>query len=236
MHNIAPGGKPDPMIPKYIPPIDRYEETPNLTLDIIITGTGRSGTSFVAKVLEEDFGFCMGHHIDRGPGYERKDHMHRWGIWEYKRTKNWFKAYEVWKNGTPENVTLALKHTHPPACHAPFKATKVPWMCQATPEIWKTVLKELNTKLIIWAWRPAEQVIDSRVWKWGLSRRRKMSQDEWLKFSTVFVHTGLWRLQNAFSQIDVPVLKINFSNEVPRYALMGLLAPYVNEIKNVRDG
>jgi hypothetical protein len=94
-------------------------------------------------------------------------------------------------------------------------------------------VEELKTRLIIQAWRPAEAVIYSRVHKWDLAKRKRLSKEEHLQHSQMWVYIGLWRMQAAFAKLPkhCHILKIDFTKEVSREDLVEILKPHVERLR-----
>jgi hypothetical protein len=194
-------------------------------LDVLVTGTGRCGSSFVSMVLHQDFGICMGHGINMVASSDAtRKAFHRWGTWEYKtNASHFFKIDDTWK--TPVESVLNYLATSHTICDSELKGIKAPFLSQLDREKWLKLHEAFNTRLVIWAWRPAEDVIHSMTKKHraqvGKARIRKVS----------WVHRGLWYMEEAFHKAPFEVLKVDFTNEVSREELIEILTPAIEKLK-----
>jgi hypothetical protein len=122
--------------------------------DYIVTGTGRSGTSFVAHVLHKELGVCMGHIMDTRPSP-----AHRVGNYEdAEMRKEHLKLLgrRISPDQWLERFTLIHRR-----CKGPC-GVKHPDTAFFGLDDWE----EIAPRWIIWAWRRPEQVDRSKR-KWG---------------------------------------------------------------------
>jgi len=125
--------------------------------DIVVLGTGRSGTSFVCKVLAERLGICWGRGIDPRP----QPPVMKSGMWEDRNMKAWNKALaqtkitpEEWlEQFTKAHTKCRKRNVKPPRLHG----VKDPYLSMASPLVWGVI----KPKLIIEAYRTPEQVLES---------------------------------------------------------------------------
>jgi hypothetical protein len=138
--------------------------------DIICLGTGRSGTSFVAKVLAEHLNVCWGQLVDPRPlGGAMKS-----GKWEDRNMKSWDKALAMLKI-TPEEWIWQWHKAHGKCRKAGgerLHGVKDPFLSHCPPMVWE----HITPGLIINCKRSYKQVVASRkkyaawrsveYWKW----------------------------------------------------------------------
>lgn len=123
---------------------------------VIVVGTGRSGTSSVARILHERLGVCMGHHLKmQHPGGAYEDYL----------------AHGL-NRMVAANVLSATEWLRVMSeCHGKCESwgAKDPWFFYWTPE----QLRFLSPVLVVRTWRSREEVTVS----WLEMRRRCDSKE-----------------------------------------------------------
>lgn len=135
---------------------------------IFVLGSGRSGTSSVARVLHENSIACMGHK------FAGSDSSNLLGYWE---------DLEIRQKYMPEFISGAWQTfianvqgyhtTNEEACKSTLLGYKHPMLCEIQREIWLA----LQPTIIYWCTRSKKQVIASMVKKGGKRRHHKMAID-----------------------------------------------------------
>lgn len=159
---------------------------------ILVTGTGRSGSSTTARILHERLGVCMGHTFIKATGLKKTRNPQ--GFWEEIGdgmtgvTKGLVRGTVSAKQWREQ---LDLRHDcH--GCKSRLRGYKHPRMAEiASEETWKA----LDPLLVIKTWRPRELVLRSMIFaspknisgcmdRYGL---RKENMGRYLKGVSVFV-------------------------------------------------
>jgi len=127
---------------------------------IFVVGTGRSGTSTVARILHEHEICCMGHK------FRKPDERNVQGYWEdlnFRKSMLYMLADE---NITPEEIQSRIYNYHQShGCSATgryYYGYKHPLLAEVIHDRWIT----LAPSHIFWAQRPRSMVIDS-LRRWG---------------------------------------------------------------------
>ena len=106
-------------------------------------------------------------------------------------------------------------------------------MFQLTTEQWLILSTKFNPRLVIWPWRPAEDVIYSRTKKYvGATTVLSVEQVRAKDKAIAWVHRGLRNMEKSFLNAPFEVLKIDFTNEVSREELIEQLTPHVEALRN----
>lgn len=159
---------------------------------VLVTGTGRSGTSTIARILHERLGVCMGHTFIKATGLKKT--RNPLGFWEevHERTEKMTKglakgtvSVEQWR------CYLDAAHDRH-RCRSKLRGYKHPRLAEIPSEkTWKA----LDPLLVIEAWRPRELVMQSMIYAspknvTGCIDRyhlRRTNMDRYLKGVPVFV-------------------------------------------------
>lgn len=194
-----------------------------MNLDVIVTGTGRCGSSFVSMVLHQDFSVCMGHDLNTKPDEKG---FHRWGAWEFKKgSGKVLKHKEAWA-APKDKIFRVLDLAHPKTCYKTIKGIKSPWLSIVDKPIWHAIIEKYNTQLVIIPWRPLEDVIISKTIKWvpSMSTTDKVQKTAWTLKSA-------HNLNSIFRPpAPTKVLEIDFTEEVSREELREILKPHIDSL------
>ena len=118
---------------------------------VIVVGTGRSGTSTIARLLHEKMGVCMGHYL-----HHRESQ--KWGGQYEDIVAHAISRMVVNDGFDPEHWLKHVQHIH--ADHGCKSwGVKDPWM-----SLWDTESLEcILPSLIIWARRPIDETVESWI-------------------------------------------------------------------------
>ena len=141
-------------------PFKEKEKSKIIQRYVLVTGTGRSGTSTTARILHERLGVCMGHEFIKAKG--KKLSRNPLGFWEEihermtKMTKGLAKgtvSAEQWRG-----YLDAAHDRH--GCKSKLRGYKHPRLAEIPSE---RTWAELDPLLVIEAWRPRELVMQSMI-------------------------------------------------------------------------
>ena len=202
-------------------------------LDVIVAGTGRSGTSFAAMCLGTQFAICMTH----DPRLMRpKLPAHRWGVWEPADSvrKIKFTMAELghappkpMKPGQYTRMAKILSDLHRYECTAELVGAKSPAFGQLTREQWFRFVEDFNIRLVIWAYRQREVCIKSFNSKY--KRKTKALSLDRIRL----VDTTLERMKDTFEDNKPPVeyVKIDFTEEMSIEEFCNIVMPYIEKLR-----
>lgn len=127
---------------------------------ILVIGTGRSGTSCIARLLQERLGVDFG-----GPG-KIDEYTPKGG---YAR-EGWMKPSEKFGEGkVGKGGYLEMLDPDPQTLQEPW-GFKHPYLCERMEDALDTFNRVTYIDQIIWAWRDPEAVIKSLMHHYGYSR------------------------------------------------------------------
>lgn len=194
--------------------------------DIIAMGTGRTGTSTVARILHEHFKICMGHDF-----YEPTE-GNPLGSYEDNAmmipTKE-LVGFHPYSGGTAEDWLEAFRKAHPDpdhyrdrpeGCGAALKGVKNTHLSLLTLD----QLETIAPKLIVRTSRPMEPTIKS------LQKYRGMKEGWWRGF-----YEGREiNMQNLAKRTSIPVCLIDYPGDrrLSDEEIVGTLEPYVFDALN----
>jgi hypothetical protein len=166
---VKPKPKPKPRTPEIIVPITNPKHP-----FLIVTGTGRSGTSFTSYVIHKCLGICMAKHSGsmkniESPEYKDpvellkwagvRNRKHRWpgGSWEHSRMSS--VSWKILnKTATPAQWLTVFNDIHPPKrCQGKLVGCKTPVLTWAPMDFWT----EVKPKLVINCTRVKHRVLKS---------------------------------------------------------------------------
>lgn len=185
--------------------------------DIVVVGTGRSGTSFCAYVLQKRLGVCMAHEwlpatkeVHGGfpyavGAYEEQPLMALTGM--FVKRKDWHKV--GWLR------TFDLIHAK---CRG-LVGVKQWRLALAKAEHWDYI----RPRLVVRTFRPEGPTVASMV-----RYRRPANPERWKKFYR--------RLENNMRQVVdaeflCPVVRVDFTEQVSEASLEEMLRPHVNALR-----
>lgn len=186
--------------------------------DIIVVGTGRSGTSFVAAVLHEDFDVCMAHKFNvankttyRTNTYEEGQN----GLYKHTgqlvviptadKIRAWLKAYT--KIHKQCDGLIGLKHWRLAFC---------------IPTVWEI----LAPKLVI---RTHRNPIDTAR---SMIKKRDLDEQAWIEFCDQ-AEWSLNRSMTYLMQHNISeVVNIDMNFEWTREKMRSVLGPWVEVVRN----
>lgn len=158
---------------------------------VIVVGTGRSGTSTVAKILHEDLGICMGHFLKPGgpanPDGFYEDFLSH-GLVRMLRTNDL----------APETYLSVMNESHKD-CR--FWGAKDPWFLYTSKE----VRRELKPALCIICERDFKQTMNSWAKLQGgqfISQSNMKAMEKLTQERMVAMH-GIG--------VDWPIMRVDFS-------------------------
>lgn len=187
--------------------------------DVIVTGTGRSGTSTVARILHTELGVCMGHVFrDVMPSNPQGEYEDTNLAVESRRLVNGYPFPD-----TPHSHPILLQrwreayhHMHP-RCSAKLRGVKSPHLSALDEKGWA----EINPRLIIRTWRSKELVVASmNKWRGSHVDWAQFYDDREANMDKVLCPAG----QGA------DTLEIRFHGIVSDDLLCELLQPHVDRL------
>jgi len=200
--------------------------------DVIVLGVGRSGTSFVAGILHNHFGVCLGHYSSKLDFNEYYECQTMFGITiklcgrfgcgrdpdEMRHVDKWLELY------TKEHKDCATSE----ACGKKLYGIKVKHMCWITPN----QLRALRPKLIVRTWRDPESSATS-FYELNKERRHGKGLPYWRNL----VDAGEEALQNLERKVnDIPFLTINIpmrnTRRMPEEEVIELLQPCMEKLED----
>ena len=208
-------------------------ETKYKPLDVVVAGTGRSGTSFAAMCLGTQFGICMTHKPEL---MQPKLPAHRWGAWEPANSRKKVKFTmatlghvppKVLKPAQYKRMAEILNDLHRFDCTAELVGAKSPTFGQLTREQWKQFVDDFNIRFVVWAYRPPKVCIKSFNTKY--KRKTPIVAAERVKL----VNTTLERMKDTFEDHEPPVeyVKIDFTEEMEIETFCDIVRPYIEKLK-----
>lgn len=187
--------------------------------DVVVVGTGRSGTSFCAYVLQNRLGVCMAHEwlpstkevcggfpYEVG-AYEEQTMMALTGRFVKNRswTKvGWLEVFSRIHSGCKGLVGIKQ------------------WrLAMATPAHWKYI----RPRLVVRTFRPEGPTVAS------MRRYRRPSDLKRWKTFYLRLEDNMRRIVDA-SEFPYPVVRVDFSEQVSEAALKRKLSPYVKALRS----
>lgn len=201
-----------------------------MSLDVIVTGTGRCGSSFTAKILEERFGVCMGHGISKN-----STRYHKVGHWERGSVKASKLKYQSPGPLIEDKYRILCNrlndfHSYP-ECTADLLGVKAGIFSQLTVQQWINIIDTFNTKLVVWPWRHPGAVLYSMLYKYNFHNKESLVLE---KFS--FVEKSLERMAALYSSAIINVVRIDFNLERTEDEIVSVLSPYMVELRRRKNG
>lgn len=182
--------------------------------DVIVVGTGRSGTTNTARIIHDHFEVCLGHDFcapkeafDWRPG--REDHT----VIRYTRSLLEEKGH------TPEQWLYYWNKAHEDAdCKAALRGTKQCHLAPASLETWLTIAP----RLVIRTHRPRELVVNS-LYKW-----REKTRQTWEDFYDTREEMMDKALTDSFPS---PIVHVYYTKDVMSDAeLIAQLTPCIGTL------
>ena len=178
--------------------------------DVVVTGTGRSGTSFTAYVLQERLGVCMAHSFDPPTKKVARGYPYKVGGYEERSMlalTDRFVNDRDWRESGWLSTFSALHE----GCEG-LVGIKQWRLAGASLEHWK----HINPGLVVRTFRPEEPTVRSMV-----RYRRSHREDHWRVFyrkleenmRRVIDHPGF----------PFPVVRVDFSEQITEERVEGLL-------------
>jgi hypothetical protein len=188
--------------------------------DVVVTGTGRSGTSFCCYVLHVHMGICMHHkYCQRTPinPKGRPPPSNKKFRWPGKSWESHHIGAASWGVGygheRPEPWLEAFQNMHTPKrCKAKYVGCKNPQLIWASEDFWNYVKPQLLINCV----RSKAQVLESMN-RWA----KNMGWDE-------KKYEGYLKMRDMARQLPF-YLEIDFSEEVTPEELKQLLQPYADK-------
>ena len=182
--------------------------------DIVVVGTGRSGTSFCSYVLQERLGVCMAHQWFPSTKEVAGGYPYKVGAYEeismLLLTGRFIRRFE--RRKAEWLSTFALLHRK---CSG-LVGIKQWRLAMAKAEHWE----HIRPRLVVRTFRPEAPTVASMV-----RYRRPASPERWRKF--------YWELENNMRKVvdgpgfPCPVVRVDFSKQVSAASLEKRLRPYV---------
>lgn len=187
--------------------------------DIVVVGTGRSGTSFCAYVLQTRLDVCMAHKWLPATEEVRGGFPYAVGAYEEQplmALTGRFVKQRDWRNlGWLDTFTQI--HAK---CKDRLVGVKQWRLAMAKPEHWK----HIRPRLVVRTFRPEEPTVVS------MTRYRRKAN--WRNF--------YWRLENNMRQVVdapdflCPVVRVDFTKRVSEAELEQMLRPHVEALRKKR--
>jgi len=169
---------------------------------VIVVGTGRSGTSTVARILHEHFHICMGHYL------KPPDHANPLGFYEDFLVHGLLQ--QVVEGGMSPSIVLHNLNLMHAGCEV--WGLKNNWILEGP----LALLQTLAPELVIRTWRPLGKTVQSWVQK-EVRRGRSVSQIN----EDSFVELCLRRESQMDSKLKYfNVLTIRFDRQIPEEELI----------------
>ena len=163
--------------------------------DVLVMGVGRSGTSTVARILNNCFGICMGHDFAKtnpaqpnGTFESRSMNIATKRLLAIANVKLWLESYakmhKGFENRGPDTNT----------CQSEFHGVKVTHLAGMTP----IMLRGIDPRLVIMCKRDRELTIASlERWRgntedWGAFFDKRTAAMERMERETDYEFHGLW--------------------------------------------
>jgi hypothetical protein len=182
-------------------------------VDIIVTGSGGSGTAFTAQTIHYKYGACFGECRSKLVDPTPVDKL-TWGRLEApdKKKDLYTENYQLVDSDGAERFLRRIHH--PDGCKS-LLCIKNNKLAYCTPSIWFEFVPKLNVKLVLWCYRPIE-VIHSIIG----DKRYRMLQARILNLTALYEHKDR----------QFPMLKLNFHEGIDEAKLLSIIAPYMLEI------
>lgn len=180
-----------------------------MRLDVVVTGTGRSGTTSVSRVLHDELGVCMGHQFHAPSAPQPEGSYEDAGLVKSSRKL----AGGFTRLGMPQmsvaqwKLEWEMRHRRF-GCDAEIRGVKSPHLSALTREQWL----ELAPRLIVRTWRPKELVVASM-------ERWRGSGEDW----GAFYDERERRMDAAFQCVPIPVVVVSFANRTSDEQIRDLL-------------
>lgn len=175
--------------------------------DVVVIGTGRSGTSTAARILHTRLGVCMGHKFLKPNKYNSQ------GYWEDEYLRVEARLLAGGEMSTSEWLELFAK-SHKD-CRVRLKGYKKPILSEASPEVWQ----ELNPQLIVRTWREFRTTVESlekfagKDTKWC---------EEYVTRRECGMDVGL---------VGLPVVTLRYDRQLSDDEVEAILRPHIDEIR-----
>lgn len=165
--------------------------------EVVVVGTGRSGTSTVARILHERIGVCMGHYL-KSPGSANPE-----GYYEDYLEHGLMLMVAQDITGIDE-LMRCVSQSHKDCERWGFKD---PWFIHLPQQ----AMKMINPRVVIRTWRPLEATVKSWMRK-EITAGRMVDEDKADKFSKIC----LQREMMMDEKLDIfDVLTIRFDKQIP---------------------
>ena len=177
-------------------------------VDVVVTGTGRSGTSTVSRILHGKLGICMGH----GQLFHEKSEAQPEGTYEdgpLLRASTRLSGGFPFKNDTPSITSgewLYVFDEQHQKCGSTFVGVKSPHLSGVTLEDWEAI----SPRLIIRTFRPKKPTVESMK-RW----RAALGPVNWGKF----IDDRENNMNEVFPELDIPVYVVSFATKRTDYDL-----------------
>jgi len=137
---------------------------------IFVVGTGRSGTSTVARLVHQSGRACMGHN------FVSPDRLNPDGYWEDMTVR---KSIRSLIKGDIERFLEKLHAAHEEyGCKADNIGFKHPLLFEVPRQVWMDLSNKDPGLFLYWAIRPEELVIPSAVRVWVFRGQRRKGDKE----------------------------------------------------------
>lgn len=186
--------------------------------DVVVTGVGRTGTSFTAYLLQEKLDVCMAHNFDKPDKMINGGFPYAVGGYEEKYQMMTLTARLVTDDEWQKIPWLDRYTVLHEFCKG-LVGIKQWRLSAAKREHWEMI----KPGLVVRTFRPERPVVESMM-RW----RRPKNRAYWTRF--------YWERENNLSNVvdapdfPFPVVRIDYSDRVSEEHVLDRLTPYIEEM------